>query len=54
MPTDIKAYPAVHHTKKIIVVNFNNDAELIKRFKQLPGAKWSQTLKSSILLLLII
>jgi integrase/recombinase XerD len=46
MPTDIKAYPAVHHTKKIIVVNFNNDAELIKRFKQLPGAKWSQTLKS--------
>jgi site-specific recombinase XerD len=47
MPTPlVQAYPAIHHTKKIIIVKFDNDKELIKRFKQMPGAKWSQTLKS--------
>ena len=32
--------------KSVVAVQFPNTAELNRRFKQLPGARWSQTLKS--------
>jgi len=46
MPVTITASPAIHNQKKILVIQFDKDAALIKRFKQLPGSKWSSTLKS--------
>ena len=42
----IDASPTIHKGQKIIAVKFDYDRELIKRFRSLPGAKWSNTLKS--------
>lgn len=46
MPLHIQAIPAVHRQKNILIIKFPYDKELIKRFKQLKGAAWSNTLKS--------
>jgi integrase/recombinase XerD len=35
-----------HHDRNIIAVRFDYDKALVSRFKQLPGARWSTTLKS--------
>lgn len=42
----VLATPAIHQQRKILLIQFDDNAELMKRFKQLPGAKWSKTLKS--------
>lgn len=46
MPTPVKAIPTLHHQQNILMIQFDYDKELIKRFRELPGAKWSSTLKS--------
>lgn len=45
MAAGIKASLTIHKGQNIIAVEFEYDKELIKRFKLLPGAKWSNTLK---------
>lgn len=42
----IEAIPAVHRDKKILIIRFDYDTAAVKRFKKLPGARWSHTLKS--------
>ncbi len=42
----VQASLCQHRSKDIIAVQFAYDKELVKRFRQLPGARWSQTLKS--------
>jgi hypothetical protein len=46
MSTPIHASLQQLHGKAVIAVQFPNTAELNRRFKQLPGARWSQTLGS--------
>jgi integrase/recombinase XerD len=46
MSTPIQAAIQQHRDKSVIAVQFPNTAELNRRFRQLPGARWSQTLKS--------
>lgn len=46
MPTPLSAIPALHHQQNILMIKFDYNKELIKRFRELPGAKWSKTLIS--------
>lgn len=46
MATPIQASVCQHREKNIIAVRFPKDKELIQRFRKLPGATWSSTLKS--------
>lgn len=46
MSTLVQASLQLHHGNRVIVVQFPNTAALNQRFRQLPGARWSQTLKS--------
>lgn len=39
------ASPVLHRGEHRIVVEFDNNPELVRRFKQLPGRKWSSTLR---------
>lgn len=41
----VKFVPYVHKEKPVIRIDFDYNAELIKRVKALPGAAWSQTMK---------
>jgi site-specific recombinase XerD len=45
MNTPFQASLQQLHGKNVIAVRFPNTAELNRRFRQLPGARWSQTLK---------
>lgn len=46
MPENCHASPAVHRGKNILIIRFEFDKEAVSRFKKLPGARWSVTLKS--------
>ena len=46
MSTPIKVLPFVHHQRNILMVQFDYNKELVNRFRELPGARWSKTLKS--------
>lgn len=46
MSTTITAVPIQHHQQNILMVKFDYNLELVKRFRALPGAKWSNSLKS--------
>lgn len=43
---DITTIAMLHKGVNVIVVRFPNEQELKNRFRQLPGARWSNTLKS--------
>ncbi len=46
MATPVITTPLLHHQKNILMVQFEYSKELIKRFRKLPGSRWSKTLKS--------
>ena len=46
MSTPIKVLPFVHNQRNILMVQFDYNKELVNRFRELPGARWSKTLKS--------
>ena len=46
MHTNIRVIPTIHRQKNILLIKFPYDRELIKRFKTLKGAAWSNTFKS--------
>lgn len=46
MAANVQASLQQHRGNSIISVQFDYDKELIRRFRQLPGARWSSTLKS--------
>lgn len=45
-PSNVVFQPAVHRERAVILVRFPYNAELIARVKQLPGARWSRSLKA--------
>ncbi len=46
MAGNIQASLQQHRGQNVIAVQFEKDAALIRRFRQLPGARWSSTMKS--------